>query len=76
MTIKIDPTTPKEFHEMDIDDMPQAVLDEWWEQPYIQTRGESFAVLCLDGGAWDRPTVKGFFDTKQQAINYITQKGN
>ncbi len=68
--MKIDPKIPTEFYEMSIDDMPEKVIGEWFNVPYIQTRGEDvFAVLCLDGGAWDRPTVLGFYDTIEEAQN-------
>ena len=74
--IKIDPVTPKEFYDMDIDDMPKDVIEEWFNIPYIQTRGknnEYSAVLCLDGGAWDRPTNKGIFDSLDEAIEFIVK---
>ena len=65
--MKIDPKIPECFYELAISDMPQSVIDEWWEKPYIQKRGDAFAVLCLDGGAWDRPTLKGIYNTKEDA---------
>ena len=33
---------------------------EWWNVPFIVKRGGSFEVHCLNGGAWDRPTIIGF----------------
>jgi len=70
--MKIDPVVPEEFYEMDVQDMPEKVIEEWFNKPYIQSRGEGcFAVLCLDGGAWDRPTVKGFYNSIEEAQNSI-----
>jgi hypothetical protein len=65
--MKIDPKTPEEFYNMAIEDMPSEVIEAWWEVPYIQKRGDYFAVLCLDGGAWDRPTLKGIYESVEEA---------
>jgi hypothetical protein len=76
--IKINPTIPEDFYRMGvkIKDMSIEVLDEWFDVPYIQTRGENneySAVMCLDGGAWDRPTLKGIFDSEKEAVDFILE---
>ncbi len=74
--IKIDPITPDGFYSMNIDDMPKDVIEEWFGIPYVQSRGENSeysVVLCLDGGAWDRPTNKGIFNSLDEAINFILE---
>ena len=70
--MKVNPIIPNCFYEIAIVDMPKSVIDEWWEKPYIETRGDAFAILCLDGGAWDRPTLKGIYDTKDAAEKSIS----
>jgi hypothetical protein len=65
--MKIDPKIPEEFYNMAIEEMPKEVINQWWEVPYIQTRGNYFAVLCLNGGAWDRPTLLGIYESIEEA---------
>ena len=36
-----------------------------------ELRNFSYKVYCLDGGAWDRPSLIGSFDTQEQAIDFI-----
>lgn len=48
-------------------------LDVWFDIPYVMTRGDVFAVMCFDGGASDRASVKGFFDTKEMAFDFILE---
>lgn len=43
--------------------------------PYVveQLQGDGktrFDVRCLDGGAWDRSTWKGSFETLEEAVNF------
>lgn len=64
--VLIDPTdapqdTPNEDRDL-------AELMAWWRRPYIETRGETYAVLCLDGGAWDRSTVIGSSSDLAEAV--------
>ena len=70
--MRINPVLPDCFYEMAICGMPASVIIEWWEKPYIETRGDAFAVMCLDGGAWDRPTLKGIYDTIEEAEKSIS----
>jgi hypothetical protein len=42
-----------------------------WGSPYIEQENESFRVSCVDGGAWDRPTLWGKFGSLQEAVECI-----
>ncbi len=64
--VLIDPTdAPQDManEERDIEE-----LMAWWRRPYIQTRGATFVVLCLDGGAWDRSTMIGHSTDLAEAV--------
>lgn len=64
----IDPELPDGFYTTPNDERSTAELDEWWDHPYLTTQKDgSFVVRCLDGGAWDRPTVVGFGVTAEEA---------
>lgn len=50
---------------------PVAELMAWWRRPYIttpQTDAGHYAVYCLDGGAWDRPTMIGHSPDFAEAV--------
>ena len=55
-----DSNTPNE-------DRPIEEILAWWRRPYITTGGQ-FTIRCLDGGAWDRPTVIGWKETLAEAV--------
>lgn len=45
-------------------------MNFWWERPYVcqyEPDGK-YIVECLNGGAWDRPTLIGFKDTLAEAV--------
>lgn len=50
-------------------------LRGFWNVPWISTcysgaKDTKFTVQCLDGGAWDRPTMLNQFDTMEEAQAY------
>ena len=68
--IPVNPVLPKGFYATDNETRPDS---PWWNVPYITEgkRGDGsfpFAVECLDGGAWDRPTLWGCFKTEPEAV--------
>jgi hypothetical protein len=73
--IKIDPITPEGFYTTPHEQRSRKELDEWWGIPFIVTleSGPYFAgykVLCLDGGAWDRPSMIGHFHSLEDAQRF------
>jgi hypothetical protein len=67
----LDPELPPDFDDTDNKLRPheQAI---WWGVPFIRTEqkvggGVRYDLRCLDGGAWDRSTWWGSFDTPQLA---------
>ena len=58
-----DSNTPNE-------DRPIEEILAWWRRPYITTNNMNapFDVYCLDGGAWDRPTMIGRKETLAEAV--------
>lgn len=66
--ILIEPTLPKSFHCFANDARP-ASHSKWWHRPYITLgHGNGYSVECLDGGAWDRPTLKGSYELLDDAV--------
>jgi hypothetical protein len=72
--IPVNPRLPKGFFAMDHARRP-ASHEPWWYRPFIRSsaheawpEGVRFAVYCLDGGAWDRPTARGWFGTLEEAL--------
>ena len=76
--IWLDPKLPEDFDSTPNDARPESHM-QWWCVPYIVTSpadewsSESFVVRCLDGGAWDRSTWKGQFDTLAAAIKFVNE---
>lgn len=72
--ILINPVLPEQFGCTPNEDRPGS-HDPYWDRPYIQVAsrpdGDHVVVRCLDGGAWDRPTMLGHFPTIEEAILYI-----
>ena len=66
--ILIDPELPPDFYCTPNNERSPEEIEAWWCVPYIHTDGELFNVRRLDGGAWDRPTNHGVFDTLDEAI--------
>lgn len=44
-------------------------IENWWNIPFIETCGTAYQVRCYDGGAWDRSTNHGVFNTVEDAIS-------
>lgn len=68
--VLIDPTDAPDSHTPN-EDRPAAALMAWWRRPYIttpDTEGGHYVVHCLDGGAWDRPTMIGYKPTLAEAV--------
>jgi len=70
--IAINPDLPPDFFCTPNEERSQKEIVTWWRIPFIITDECSSAtrynVRRLDGGAWDRPTNYGVFDTLEEAI--------
>lgn len=64
--VLIDPTDAPQ--DMPNEDRDPAEIMAWWRRPYIETRGQTYIVLCLDGGAWDRSTMIGHSTDLAEAV--------
>lgn len=64
--ILINPVLPEDFFNTPNGERSPEEISEWWDIPLILTEqneawedGVRYDVWCLDGGAWDRPTLHG-----------------
>ncbi|WP_421927164.1 hypothetical protein [Neoaquamicrobium sediminum] len=76
--ILINPVLPDGFHSTRNEARPQSHA-RFWNRPYIEVRehadGRDVTVRCLDGGAWDRPTLFARFASIQEALDYLGATG-
>lgn len=69
--IWIDPKLSENFDNTRNEDRSEEELEQWWNNPFVVTRAsDNFEVRVLDGGAWDRSTYKGNYETLEQAVAY------
>jgi hypothetical protein len=75
--VLIDPELPENFGCTDNQKRSAEQLDKWWGRPYLELEiedpeqwpdGVFYRVYCLDGGAWDRPTLWGRFESLHEAL--------
>ncbi len=69
--VLVDPDLPDRFDSTSNECRP-ASHQKFWHRPYIVSQeGEypGYVVRCLDGGAWDRSTNWGKFDTLEEAVS-------
>lgn len=72
--IWINPKGTDELYDLDWSEAKgedEELVSQWWDVPFIETNEAmtQFNVRILDGGAWDRTTNRGFFDTLEEAIS-------
>jgi hypothetical protein len=67
--ILIDPTLPAHFYSKAIAERSAVEVEKWEGLPYIVSAQQGFRVECLDGGAWDRPTLWGQSAQIDEAIS-------
>ena len=77
--IHINPKLPKGFFDKDNEKRPKSHM-AWWDVPFIQTyehagwpEGVRYDVYVLDGGAWDRPTHRGWFGSLNAALAFVKE---
>lgn len=69
--IFINPALPENFWTESLENRSEEHMRHWDAMPFILSEGGFYKVYCLDGGAWDRPSLIGGFDTQEQAIDFI-----
>lgn len=74
--IPLDPKLPANFDITPNDKRSKNQLDTWWDHPYCITHDGAFLVYCLNGGAWDRPTLFGKANTYDEACELAEKKQN
>ncbi|MEG2568523.1 MAG: hypothetical protein RSA84_20185 [Acinetobacter sp.] len=72
--IPLDPKLPANFDITPNDKRSKNQLDTWWDHPYCITHDGAFLVYCLNGGAWDRPTLFGKANTYDEACELAEKK--
>ncbi|EDN2416872.1 DNA-binding protein [Salmonella enterica] len=72
--IPLNPKLPANFDITPNEERSKAQLDAWWDHPYCVTYNGKFLVYCLNGGAWDRPTMLGQADTYDEACELAEEK--
>lgn len=79
--ILLNPKLPGNFYSLAIEERSKKELELWEGHPYIESEPNAawpsetrYTVHCLDGGAWDRPTTWGWFDTLDEAMECV-EKG-
>lgn len=51
----------------------ESEIRRWWCRPFVMRRGDMWSVHCLDGGAWDRPTLHFMAATETEAVAYAEE---
>ena len=75
LELLVDPKLPKRFDQTPNEERSKAHLDAWWDRPFALRRPDGqYEVLCLDGGAWDRPTRYGLAPDLAAAEELATKK--
>lgn len=70
----IDPVLPDDFWTEPLENRTPEHMKHWEAMPFILSNDGFYKIHCLDGGAWDRPTLIGGFDTQAKAIDFIVEK--
>lgn len=69
--ILLNPALPEHFFEMANETRSAEEIKKWWDNPIILTEQNHhsvrYDVWCLDGGAWDRPTLHGQSNSLEEA---------
>ncbi len=69
--ILVNPALPDDFDSTPMDARTEEHMNQWFKMPYILSNSGFYTVRCLDGGCWDRSSLKGGFDSLNQAIDFI-----
>lgn len=70
----IDPVLPDDFWTAPIEERSPEHMKHWEGQPFIIGEDDFYKAWCLDGGAWDRPSLICGFDTLDKTIEFLKEK--
>ena len=71
--IFINPVLPDNFWTEPMENRTPEHMRHWEAMPFILSDNDFYKVYCLDGGAWDRPSLIGGFDSQDRAIDFIIE---
>ena len=71
--IFINPVLPDNFWTEPMENRTPEHMRHWGNMPFILSDDGFYKVYCLDGGAWDRPSLMGGFDSRDKAVEFIVE---
>lgn len=71
--IIVNPTLRDGFDNTDNEQRDSLEWDDWYCLTYVVGEGDNWQIRCLDGGAWDRSTLRGFSGTMNGAIDQVLE---
>jgi hypothetical protein len=69
----INPVLRESFNYTKNEDRPHDEMNDWYGRPFIVGGERGYSVRCLNGGAWDRSSWCGDFDSLDSAIEYAKE---
>lgn len=74
-TLPVNPALSIDFFSTPNENRSDEEIAIWWDHPFAQLQEDgTMRVLCLDGGAWDRPTWYGDASNIEEATTLANQK--
>lgn len=70
--IFINPVLPENFWTEPLENRTVEHMKHWEDMPFILIEDGFYKIYALDGGAWDRPSLWGGFNTIEEAIACCT----
>ena len=67
----VNPVLRDGFDDTDNELREDLETEDWFGLPYVVGADEIWHIRCLDGGAWDRSSLKGFSETMDGAIDQV-----
>lgn len=67
----VNPVLSDGFDDTPNDSRDPQETEDWFGLPYVVGSGDVWHIRCLDGGAWDRSSLKGFAETMDSAIDEV-----
>lgn len=71
--VPVDPLLRETFEITPHDERDPLEIEDWWNRPFIVSHqsdeGVRYDVRCLDGGAWDRSTWRGTYESLDAAVD-------
>jgi hypothetical protein len=71
--IFINPVLPDNFWAEPLENRTSEHMRHWENMPFILSDDGFYQIHCLDGGAWDRPSLMGGFDSLDKAVEFIVE---